>query len=68
MQELKAMDSHDELVNIGSDTNINNGVFVFSQNKDIWFNLPSNLIDCFFCTYFTAVQWSKNLFQVHVCI
>lgn len=45
MNELKALDSYGESVSIGSDTNINNGVFVFSQNKDVWFNLPSNYIN-----------------------
>ncbi len=45
MNELKALDSYGESVSIGSDTNINNGVFVFSQIKDVWFNLPSNFIN-----------------------
>ena len=40
MDGLVATVANGELVNIGSDTNINEGVFVFSQNKDIWFNLP----------------------------
>ena len=47
MNELKAVDSYGESANIGSDTNINNGVYVFSQNKDIWFDLPSNFFNLF---------------------
>lgn len=38
-----ATDAEGRLVYVGQDESASNGIFVFSQEKDIWFNAPGNI-------------------------
>ena len=57
LDELTAFDSNGNSIYIGSDSNINDGLYVFSQDKDIWFHLPGNL---FLKLIYYFQRWVKN--------